>query len=401
MPLPRDNDTNVKEARELLHEVSTLRTRILVEEAEAVTRWLRLHPTYQASARNLLHYISLRQYDIRPLQERLAALGLSSLGRSEAHVLSTLNAILCLLHLLSGKAAETPELPPATERTLGYAEGQELLEAHTQTLLGPTPPHRHVRIMVTMSTEAAENYELVRSLLASGMDCMRINCAHDDAPAWARMVAHLRRAEAELGRECRILMDLAGPKLRTGPVESKPSRLKWKPHRKHSGLESVPARIWLSPAGSDDASQSADAVVPVTGHGFDLLQPGDILAFRNAAETWYDLVIIEKAEGGYWATCAEKASVTSGTPFQFRRTASADSAVDSPVDLQVAELPPVEHSIRLRRGDTLVLTRDASPGKPAEYNAEGSLLHPAHIPCLPADILSDIQAGERIWLDDG
>ncbi len=28
------------------------------------------------------------------------------------------------------------------------------------------------------------------------MDCMRINCAHDDSAAWARMVAHLRAAEA-------------------------------------------------------------------------------------------------------------------------------------------------------------------------------------------------------------
>jgi pyruvate kinase len=67
----------------------------------------------------------------------------------------------------------------------------------------------------------------------------------------------------------------------------------------------------------------------------------------------------------------------------------------------VAELPPVEHSIRLQQGDILVLTRDSSPGRPAEVGTDGSLLHPASIPCLPPDILSDLQPGERIWLDDG
>jgi pyruvate kinase len=34
--------------------------------------------------------------------------------------------------------------------------------------------------MVTMSTEAGTDYGLVRDLLLNGMDCMRINCAHDN-----------------------------------------------------------------------------------------------------------------------------------------------------------------------------------------------------------------------------
>jgi pyruvate kinase len=34
-----------------------------------------------------------------------------------------------------------------------------------------------------MPSEAAVNYELVRDLLAGGMNCMRINCAHDSQKA--------------------------------------------------------------------------------------------------------------------------------------------------------------------------------------------------------------------------
>ena len=33
------------------------------------------------------------------------------------------------------------------------------------------------------------------------------------------MLDHLRRAEQATGRKCHVLMDLAGPKIRTGPVE--------------------------------------------------------------------------------------------------------------------------------------------------------------------------------------
>lgn len=248
--------------------------------------------------------------------------------------------------------------------------------------------------MVTMSTEAAQDYDLVRSLLASGMDCMRINCAHDDAHAWANMVAHLRRAEGELGRRCRILMDLAGPKLRTGTVESKPSRLKWKPSHKHSEHEIVPARIWLHPAGTSSLMEKADAVMPLAGTGFDLLLAGDVLAFENGCQ----LLIVERAAEGCWASSVEKASVVSGTPLQYR---SAMPEPKSVVDLHVADLPPVERAIPLQLGDILVLTRDAVPGQAAEYAADGSLLHPAYIPCLPPDILADVRVGEHIWLDDG
>jgi pyruvate kinase len=56
--------------------------------------------------------------------------------------------------------------------------------------------------MVTMPPEAAARYVVLRDLLASGMDCMRINCAHDNPDAWARMVKHLRRAEQEVRRGC-------------------------------------------------------------------------------------------------------------------------------------------------------------------------------------------------------
>src|SRR5450432_111323 len=48
-----------------------------------------LHHENSSSARNLLHYVAFRRHDVRDLQGQLSALGLSSLGRSEACNLAT------------------------------------------------------------------------------------------------------------------------------------------------------------------------------------------------------------------------------------------------------------------------------------------------------------------------
>jgi pyruvate kinase len=88
-----------------------------------------------------------------------------------------------------------------------------------------------VRIMVTLPSEAAADYGLVRDLVINGMDCARINCAHDSLPMWQQMAVHVRRASAEVGQPCRLLVDMAGPKLRTGALPLGPSVLHWRPRR--------------------------------------------------------------------------------------------------------------------------------------------------------------------------
>ena len=86
------------------------------------------------------------------------------------------------------------------------------------------------------------------------MDCMRINCAHDDPEAWLCMIRNLQKAREETGRNCRILMDVAGPKLRTGAIEPGPSVIKCRPKRdvcggvltpRASGLLRTSIQNWL------------------------------------------------------------------------------------------------------------------------------------------------------------
>lgn len=231
----------------LMQRLKLLRSEMLQLEKSGLPDSAGIHPEYRASAANLLHYLALRRHDIRELQAQLASLGLSSLGRNEPHVMGGLDAVLKMLNQVVAPGQPASEPPNGAP---GIGEGATLLEKNAEILLGPSPSGRHVRIMVTMPSEAATDYELVRDLVLYGMDCMRINCAHDDTEAWSGMVRNLRRAVKETGRSCKISMDLAGPKLRTGPIQHGPAVLKYRPKRDDFGRVVSPARIGVTSAHS-------------------------------------------------------------------------------------------------------------------------------------------------------
>lgn len=170
---------------------------------------------------NLAHYIALRQHDIRPLQRRLMARGLSSLGRLESRVLPTLDAVLGALGFINGNPAPFPMPDEAT-----FFAGEKRLEEATEALFGPTPANRRTRIMVTLPTQAASDPAYILDLAEHGMDCARINCAHDTPDDWRAMARHARAAGEKLGRTITVLMDIAGPKIRTAEVLPGKGRLR-------------------------------------------------------------------------------------------------------------------------------------------------------------------------------
>jgi len=49
---------------------------------------------------------------------------------------------------------------------------------------------------------------------------MRVNCPYDDRQAWVTMAENLKRAKRELGKNCQLSTDLAGPKLRVAGCDS-------------------------------------------------------------------------------------------------------------------------------------------------------------------------------------
>lgn len=345
------------------------------------------------SARNLIHYLALRGHDLRPLQKHLARRGLSSLGRSEAHVLATLDAVLSLLRDSARAGDATRDDPPP----LGFDAGLALLDLHTADLLGPAPRARDVRIMVTMPSEAANDYGLVHDLLVAGMDIMRVNCAHDDAAAWGAMVANLRRAEAEAGRNCVVYMDLAGPKLRTGPLAPGPAVLKWRPQRDAYGRVTAAARIWLTPAERPRlAPGPADATLPMPAEWLAELRRGDTITLSDTRRSRRSLKVMDGVEGGWWAECEKTAYVAPGLPLALQPKGEGKEAT-----APIGDLPAIEQPLVLHTGETLLLTRELRPGQPAAYDPRGRLVAPATIGCTLPQVFEDVRAGERVWLDDG
>lgn len=392
--ISQQNNRDASLLSQLIEELTAIRSDMVRLEHDFKNELAVLQPGYNRSARNLLHYVALRRRDVRGLQQKLATLGLSSLGRSEAHVMASIESVLNLLHRLAGQSFATS----AADVVVSFAEGKELLGAHTAALFGKNSSRRDVRIMVTVPTEAADDYRLVAELVAAGMDCMRINCAHDSRAEWERMATNLRRAERATGRKCRIVMDLAGPKLRTGAMEPGPCVTKFRPKRNLLGQVISPARVGLFPSGDRDLSQAQnDAVLLVAREWLAKVELGDEVEFTDARGASRKLKVREKSGAGFWAESRNTTYVTPGTELHLRREDRSLGYVDT----IVGDLPSVEQRLTLRRGDTLILTKNPVPGANASYDDDGRLIAPAHISCTLPQVFPNVRAGERVWFDDG
>ncbi|HEU0014116.1 MAG TPA: pyruvate kinase [Longimicrobium sp.] len=380
------------ELEDALHTLEQVRRGLLEHEHRFAAVLAGLPEAARPSAANLVHYLGLRSHDLGPVQRVLAAHGLSSLGRAEPHVLANLDAVLHALRSLTGgwEAPGGAEAP-----TVAFADGERLRRERAEALFGPAPAGRPVRIMATMPAEAAADYALVRELLAGGMDCMRVNCAHDGPEAWAAMAEHLRRARTELSRPCVLLMDLPGPRVRTGEVEPGPRVVKVKPVRDELGRVVRPARVWLTAAEAPAPPPApADAALPLPGGFLARLEPGTRLRFRDTRGARRRLRVEEVDEGGAWALLKKTAYVATGTELRVRGPGGRVRAA-------VGGLPPVPRRIPLRAGDLLLLTADPSPGRAAVQGDDGAVAEPARIPCAPPEALARVVPGAPVWFDDG
>ena len=202
----------------LLRELVALRDQVVVHAGETRADFANLAGCAEPELDrigldNLAHYLAFRHVDIRPLQRRLMSLGVSSLGRAEGRILPAFDAVIAALSALAGEDAPRPRPDEAA-----FFSGETRLARASNDLFGPPPDHRRGRIMVTLASEAAEDPEYAADLVRAGMDVARINCAHDDGEAWAAMADHVRHAGRAQDRDIKILMDIAGPKIRTDAV---------------------------------------------------------------------------------------------------------------------------------------------------------------------------------------
>jgi pyruvate kinase len=393
MQVPREAPRSVGSLRDRLE---LLRERLLAFEAHFAPRVAEVSPAYSASARNLLHYVALRQEDVRAEQVELAEAGLSSLGRLEDHVLASLEAILGQLRP-AGSRGDVADRQPRP--AVGFAEGRRLIQAHTEALLGGRPRSRNVRVMVTLPTEAAADPALVHGLIRAGMDVARINCAHDGPAEWEQMAANVRAAVRALRRPCRILMDLGGPKLRTGALTPGPRVLRWRPRRNDAGDVIAPARVLLVDAEAPPRLVEGAVVLPLASARLRRLRPGDRLELTDRRGRSRTLTVTGKLAGAVLAESDRTAYVSPGIELH-RSGAARRRPGDGRLGV-VGDLPPLAQALTLSEGDLLLLTADEAPGVPALPAQGDQPATPARISCTLPEVLSDLRVGERIYFDDG
>ena len=182
------------ELKTLHGRVRAIRAAVAKEGAATLKLWRHTlaGSPFAPAAENLAHYLALRRRDLSSLQPALAAYGLSSLGRSEAHVLTALDALVATLGRLCGHA-DNPYPGPAE-----FDAGAAILRREQERIFGRSPGAQHTRIMVTLPTEAGDDPALVQRLIGAGMNCARINCAHDDPAVWTAMISNIRAASRHL-----------------------------------------------------------------------------------------------------------------------------------------------------------------------------------------------------------
>jgi len=359
-------------------------------ESRYATELAAVHPKYRESGRNLVHYLALRQTDIRELQEELAILGLSSLGRAERNVMASIHAV----HSALQKISSGTEFEFSAERD-ALELMNPLADEHKRAILGESPGKREVSIMVTLPTEAASNDSLVAEMMAAGMNAARINCAHDNEQVWSAMIDNLRRASEQSGSACKVIMDLAGPKIRTGDLKPGPRVLHIKPRRDPLGRIIAPRRIRFIP---DDVVWRGTkiAVIPVPRECIELAHEGDEIRCKDTRGKKRKLKVIQKDEKGLVLETHKGAYIATGTKLRLHREEEGEK-----LSYRVGELPVIEQAILLRPGDTLILNRDNIPGAPALEDDDGDVVEAAHISCRQPEVFEFVTAGNQISLNDG
>lgn len=373
----------VEKIQALIKDIEEVISILKASEKEHFEELERVHPSFKDGARNLVHYSTFRSLNLKKLQKRLSNFGLSILASTESHVMATL---MNSRQILQALIPEKRQLVNPKRTSIKNSVKQQ--KKHTKDLFGYRSKGRRVRIMVTLPTEAAHDYGLVYDLVASGMNTARINCAHDNSEIWGLMIQNLNKAKDELHKNCKVFMDLAGPKIRTGSLETGAMVRKFRPKKNEVGEVIQPAKIELV-AELDPSSVNE---IQVEASWLYSLSEGDSIDFKDARKKKRRLFVKSVLKTRVITTCRKTTYMKTGTVLK-----SASTLEES----KVGKFPAKEQSILLHTGDYLRLLKSQTQGKPTKLNENNEIVSIAQIPCSSIEIFDMVNTGERILFDDG
>ncbi|XP_059667207.1 plastidial pyruvate kinase 4, chloroplastic-like [Cornus florida] len=394
----------------LLDKLRAVHLHVLAMEQWNASRLKLCHRNYLVSATNLIHYLALKGLDVEQLKDDLSSFGLLNLETINPNALASLSAGIQMLENLKSNSLGSKEnvgggifswkgLDKQAKGDFTINSMRKMSSFNTESLLGAVQDERTTHIMVTVGQEAVESETLLTDLLKSGTTIIRINCAHGNPSVWSEIIRKVRSSSQMLEKPCRILMDLAGPKLRTGNLKAGPCVKKISPKKNATGNVIFPAQIWLSPKGGGPppAHLSPDDVLYIDGQEFlNKLELGDAVRFYDARGKQRTLKISKKfpifAGVGYLAECSRTAYVQSGTELCIKGKKGKYS-----VGLLV-DVPAIEQFVRVKVGDMLIITRDNSDNQDESTDTQ---IGAHRVTCSSGYLFDSVKPGEPIAFDDG
>ncbi|CAI9274144.1 unnamed protein product [Lactuca saligna] len=375
----------------LLDKLKAVHMHALAMEQWNASRLKLCHGRHAVSAANLIHYLALKSLDVDQLKDELSSVGLLNLETINPYVIAGLSTGIQLLENLKSNQLTASMM-------------RKRVNSNRDLLIGPVEDKRS-HIMVTVGEEAITNETFINDILKAGTTVVRINCAHGDPSVWSETIRKVKINSQMLEKPCRILMDLAGPKLRTGRMKSGPCVIKISPKKNASGNLINAAQVWVAQkgAGSPPAHVSPDVVLYVDGQQFlEKLQVGDTLRFRDARGKQRSLKISNKfpvfSGVGFMADCTNTAYVENGTKLYIKLKGNKKRSLFG----SVVDVPPTETFVRLRVGDLLVISRDSSEDF-EQTKLTSSMVGSGspRVTCSSGYLFDSVKPGEPIAFDDG
>ena len=406
------------EEKQLGRDLYKLYTEI-ISDAERIKKYYKLNnATLQyenGSCDNLICYLALRKKNIEDLQLKLAEDGLSSLGRLENHVLVNLEQILKHFGYL-------PNIKTQLKK-ISFKEAQLNIFNRSTLLLGRPRKGRTTRIMVTIDIDIAHQPHLLEQLLINGMDIARINCAYDTEKEWKIIINSIRNAEErliqkgqEIGRKCRIVMDLTGPKIRIGSMRLASIPLKITVQKDIYGKAVKLIEGFLDSEAKyteriNLVGVPSSFIIAISNGKNQLasLRIGERLTLYDSRGRFRTIIVLEKINQsririGIDKTLylkeglilqREKNNLNNFHIENNNQNLSQLSSSEVGNKLVVGPIRPQSIELEVKSGDRLLIYKNHVEGHPA------TITSPAGISCNMPEVLNKIQINHRVLIDDG
>ena len=358
----------------LLLEVEELILYIYAMEKEYIGKLKKVHKKYKQSARNLIHYTIMRSRNTSSLQKRLGKFGLSRLILIEPHIMASLLTTQAILKSMLGEKATFPK------HTLSFAKSSKLLKKNVKELLGYRSKGRKTRIMVTLPVQASDDYQLVYDMISSGMNCARINCSAGNEESWQKMVLNVKEASKQLKKNCKIAMDLNGPKIRVDKILRTSKIMKVQNMKDSLGNTIKPIKVYFG----EGAENPVLPVIPLRNYDKTLIKVEDVLSFFDSRSNQREIKVTRIDENGFLGELEDTTHFETDLPILKE---------ESELFL-IGELAEKNKPLYLNKDDDLIIVKEESIPDTC----------PDKIPrvtCTEPKLFGVLRVGEIVLFDDG